>query len=107
MGFSHMAEFIDNIIIPAYDHRLVNIVTHTYDSYIILAWKNYFDRFMHAGLKYHSHWRAFKFTPTGDNDVQLFFKADATSEAWVGYNGSFTEGMFIFYRSRYRDLLLQ
>ena len=43
IGFATMPELIKLVIIRAYKNRVVNVVTHLYDSYVIYRWKTYFE----------------------------------------------------------------
>ena len=89
-----MPELIKLVIIRAYKNRVVNVVTHLYDSYVIYRWKTYFEPGAYSALANHSHYRLFRFNLDSDGMPEMWYKVDVLHEIWLGYEGSAIYGMY-------------
>lgn len=94
-GFQTPAEFIQHIILPAYEKRRLKIECHSYFDYVIWNWIDYLMPYIFPGLKNHSKHRSFRLEKK-NNNIYFWYKENSLSPNWIGYQGSLTEGMYPF-----------
>jgi hypothetical protein len=98
MNILDHAHFVDHFLPRAFSSNSRTPSVTPMGDIRIWDWKRYFANYLVPLLTNHSFWRSFKWVKVGAR-VLMFYKENALSPTWIGYDQSLVEGKFLFLRT--------
>lgn len=92
-GFQVPDDFVKNVILKAYKKRKhLKIVTHEFNEYLVWNFKALLNEYIYEDLHGHSKYRSYRFELDNEKQPVFWYKDNALSTQWLGYQGSTFEG---------------